>query len=298
MDVVLAFDFGGTKVAAALADYQGQLLVQDQVESLKSGGMEFLKTVISCGQGLLARVDGANLVSIGIGMCGAVTGDHVELAPNLYGMEKLNLCAIMTDAFHVPAHMENDVKAAALAELHRGELKGTDYGLYVNFGTGVSVGLTCGDHVMRGHNGASGEIAYLMQNRNDKSAYQSGHASFEEFASGSGIARRASDHFGKPLSTKMVFELARNDEDYRAFIDEAASEIGYQIANLAIIWNPQKIVMGGGMTASFSMIQEAIEERLNQCVPYPPKLVLSHFQQNAGLYGAAELALIATGAKD
>lgn len=297
MDGVLAFDFGGTKVAVALSDHNGHVLAENQVGSVKSGGMDFLRTVIACGQDLLASREETHLVGIGIGMCGVVTKDQIELAPNLYGMEKVNLCAIMTAAFHVPVRMENDVKAAALAELRRGELANTDYGLYVNLGTGVSVSMTYGDQVMRGHNGASGEIAYLMQNRKDNKTYQSGHASFEEFASGSGIARRATEHFGTPLPTKEVFALAGKDEEYRAFVDEALSEIGYQIANLSIFWNPQKIVVGGGMAASFSLLRAAIEERLKQCVPYPPKLVRSHFKQNAGLYGAVELGLIAARAK-
>lgn len=290
-EVVLAYDFGGTKVGVALADTSRKILMKSRIQSSGVSGLVLLNQVIEEGKKLLDRANDCELVAVGVGICGVVFQDHIELAPNLSGTENLNIRRILADAFRVPAAMENDVMAATLAELRQGNLRGTDYGLYVNFGTGIAAGFTAGDTVMRGHNGAAGEIGYLMQSRHDPATFKSGHASFEEFASGSGISQRFLDETGKKLTTKEIFETCESDPDVRAFISQTCDEIGHQVANLAIIWDPEKIVIGGGMAASFTPIHDAILAKLQENVPYPPDVVRSCFLQDASLYGAIELAL-------
>lgn len=288
--VILAYDFGGTKVGLALVDTDRTILKKSRVSSITSSGSDLLEQAIQEGKALLNSISDCELVAVGIGICGVVFSDHIEFAPNLSGAEKLNIAQIMTDAFHVPVTMENDVKAAALAELRQGNLKGTDYGLYINFGTGISAAFTAGNQIMRGHNGASGEVAYLTQSRQDKATFKSGHASFEEFSSGSGISRRFFENFGQSLTSKEIFERSGSSFEAKSLIAESCAEIGYQVANLATMWNPEKIVIGGGMAASYAPIHDAIIAKLAENVPYPPAVVRSYYLQDASLYGAIELA--------
>lgn len=288
--VILAYDFGGTKVGIALVDEKRTILEKSRIKSLGVPGPDLMNKVIEEGKKLLDGAGACELTAVGIVICGVVFSDHIEFAPNLSGTENLNIRKIMADAFNVPAEMENDVKAAALAEVRQGNLKGTDYGLYVNFGTGISAGFTAGNHVMRGHSGAAGEIAYLMQSRCDRATFKTGHASFEEFASGSGIARRFSEEYGKNLTAKEVIEAGKSNPEAKKFVSEVCEEIGYQVANLAVMWNPEKIVIGGGMAAAYDLLHDAIAVKLEENVPYPPAVERSYYLQDASLYGAIELA--------
>lgn len=292
-EIILAYDFGGTKVGAALVTTERRIVKRDRIQSSGLPAVALLGQVIKMGDRLLKSVNDCTLTAVGVSMCGVVIQDRVELAPNLIGIEELNVRRILTDAFHVPIVIENDVKAATLAELRQGNLKGTDYGLYVNFGTGISAGFTAGNRVMRGHSGAAGEIGYLMKSRNDTATFKSGHASFEEFSSGSGVSRRYADQYGKTLTTKEIFEMSQPNPEMRTFISEICHEIGYQVANLAIMWNPEKIAIGGGMAASYQLLHDPIMSALVENVPYPPDLVRSNFLQDASLYGAMELAFSA-----
>ncbi|WP_100486880.1 ROK family protein [Sporolactobacillus pectinivorans] len=290
-EVILAYDFGGTKVGAALADKNRRIIKKTRIKSSGVPVAVLLRRVVEMGNALLESVNDCMLVAVGVSMCGVVFKDHIELAPNLSGIEELNVRRMLIDAFHVRVVMENDVLAATLVELRRGNLKGTDYGLYVNFGTGIAAGFTAGNSIMRGHQGAAGEIGYLMKSRDDTATFKSGHASFEEFSSGAGVEKRFSEDYGRTRTAKEIFETSQSGTEIGKFVSEVCSEIGYQIANLAVMWNPEKIVIGGGMAASFAQLQGAILKKLHENVPYPPELVRSYFLQDASLYGAIELAL-------
>ncbi|RYM02851.1 ROK family protein [Sporolactobacillus sp. THM7-7] len=289
LNVILAYDFGGTKVGIAVADTSGKRLHYIRVKTSKQKAADLVRRVIHKGRELLNGMD-AHLVSVGIAMCGVVCGNRIELIPNIPGMDRLDVRQMMYEDFQVPVKIENDVMAATLAELRKGALKGTDYGLYVNFGTGIAAGFTAGDKVMRGHNGAAGEIGYLLKNRDDAKGFQSGHAPFEEYAGGSGIAQRALAAFGQPLTAKELFEQSRANDETRCFVENIFQEMSFQVANLAICWNPERIVIGGGM-AALPMLRESIIKKLRSCVPYPPEVVQSAFTGEASLYGAIELAL-------
>jgi glucokinase len=289
-EVILAYDFGGTKIGIALASKNREILCKRQV---KSGGIparQLLPKIIQTGNELISHYKGKKLVGTGVSMCGVVHQNYIDLAPNLPGVSELNIHRMLTEAFHVPVIMDNDVKAATLAELRQGYLKNTDFGMYINFGTGISAGLTAGNQVIHGHDGAAGEIGYLAMNCKDSASFRSGHASFEEFCSGSGIARRYEERTGTPLNAKRIFERSATNPEIHSFVTEICEEISFQVANLATLWNPERIVIGGGMVESYEILHHSIERRLKSYVPYPPELVRSYFQQEASLYGAIELA--------
>jgi glucokinase len=183
------------------------------------------------------------------------------------------------------------VKAAALAEVRRGALQGKDYGIYLNMGTGIAMAFTLGDRVLQGHNGASGEMAYFLRSKEEKLGFHEGVAPFEEHCGGRGIGERASRHFGEPMTAKQLYARAATDESARQFLEETYQEIAFQLTNIIISWDPQIVVFGGGMAAGNHEILPYIRKRVEQFVPFPPELVLAHFDRDAGLYGAIELAL-------
>lgn len=292
--MLLALDFGGTKVAIATADLEQGILQRTEITSRHVNGYIVIKQALEEAEKLVnstRKKYGISLSAIGIGTFGVVFQDHVQLAPNVEDWEKINITEHVIKTFgNIPLQIENDVKAAALAELRKGALKGTDYGLYVNFGTGISGGFTLGNRVVRGHNGAAGEIAYLLKNKNEKDGFHNGFPPFEAYASGAGLSNRATNCFGKKMTTKDLFLAAENDAEKKAFLKDAFNEIGFQIANLAIAWNPEKVVLGGGMMNQFTLIQPVVEDYFRRFVPYQPIVEKAYFEQDASLFGAIELA--------
>jgi glucokinase len=292
--MLLALDFGGTKVAIATADLKQGILKRTEITSRHTNGHILIQQALEAAKNLLddtQKETDLPLAAIGIGTFGVVFEDHIELAPNVEDWEKINIAEHAKNTFGpIPIHIENDVKAAALAELRNGALKGTDHGLYVNFGTGISAGFTLGHQVIRGHNGAAGEIAYLLKNRHEQKGFHSGYAPFEAYASGAGLSDRASNQFGNKITAKDLFIEAEKKAEKKSFLQDTFDEIGFQIANLAIAWNPEKIVLGGGMMHQFETILPTVESYFQKFVPYQPKIEKAHFDHNASLFGAIELA--------
>ncbi|MFT8363021.1 MAG: ROK family protein [Sporolactobacillus sp.] len=292
-NLLIALDFGGTNVGIALTNCRGNILIRDYVKNSGKRADVLLEDVVARCFDLLSSYTDYEPIGIGIAMCGVVKGDAITMIPNLPGMETIHLHSYMKSRFHVPVRVENDVHVATFAELKNGYLKGTDYGLYINFGTGISAGITVGNHVLSGHNGAAGEIGYLMRDGKDTLTFRSGHASFEEFAGGSGISRRASATFNTAMTTEQLFRESENDLHKQAFINEICEEISFQVANLAITFNPQRIVLGGGMIVPNGLIHQRISQAIKENTPYPPEILISTFGKDASLFGAIELAMLA-----
>jgi glucokinase len=293
---LLAFDFGGTKMAIAIATPDGEIIERDELSTTEfDDGATALQQAILAGQLLVKQAKlklGGELVGVGVATMGITLPDRVEMSPNVPGWEDLKIGSSMQNAFPgTPIHIDNDVKAAALAEVRRGALRGKDYGIFVNMGTGISIALTLGDRVLQGHNGASGEIAYLMRTRNEPLGIRDGVAPFEEHSGGKAIGERASGHFGVTLTAKDLFARAETDESVKQFIEETLDEIAFHLTNVIITWDPEIVVFGGGMAAGNEMFLPYIQRKVERFVPFPPVLVLAHFDRDAGLYGAIELAL-------
>jgi glucokinase len=292
---ILAFDIGGTKMAVATATENREILERVEISTVDSGdGATALNRVLLAGQELVRRTKetvGGELVCVGVATIGITLPNGVAMSPNIPGWESLQIERSMNKAFpSVPIRIDNDVKAAALAELRGGALKDKDFGIYVNFGTGTSIAYTFEGRVLQGHNGASGEIAYFLRNKDERYGIREGIAPFEEFCGGKAIGLRASEYFGEAMTTKELFLRATVDERARTFIDETLQEIAFHLTNVIISWDPEIVVFGGGIVSGDHLILPYIKEKIAQFVPFPPELVLAHFERDAALYGAIELA--------
>jgi glucokinase len=183
---------------------------------------------------------------------------------------------------------ENDVKAAAMAEVLWGALEGADPAVFLSLGTGIAAAIVIGGRVVTGAHGASGEIGYNLRSVLDTSGAAHGRAPLEEAIGGRFIGERASLLLGEPLSAAGVF--AHPDIRARFLVDEALAELATHIANLAILIDPARIAIGGGLMSSGDVILRALAFRLEYAVPFPPEIVPARFLNDASLYGAIALA--------
>lgn len=293
---VLGIDFGGTKVALATATDTGVILYQQVLATRADQGAEqAVERTIATARQLIEQTharNGGTLKGIGIATMGITLEDRVLMAPNVPGWGQLAIQRLIQQAF--PSHLirlENDVKAAAHAELRWGALAGIDVGLYLNLGTGIAATLIVNGEVMRGAHGAAGEIAYNLRHLHDEAGFQQGRAPLEEFVGGRAIGERARLLFGEPSTAQGIFQLASANYEAHAFVDATLAEIAFHVTNLTIALDPQRIVVGGGLMHSKELVLSRLSSHIKRFTPFQPAVQEAHFSQDAGLMGAIALAL-------
>jgi glucokinase len=286
-ECVLGIDFGGTKVAlaAATSSTVGLVDVLRLPTHASAGAEQVVRRSFEAARTLLAAPD-----AVGVSTFGVVRGDQVQLAPNVPGWDGLELPRLLREEFGaIPVAIDNDVKAAALAELRWGALKGVDVGLYLNLGTGLAAAIVVGGSVVRGANGAAGEIGYIVRSAGE-SGFADGRAPLEELISGAGLAARGSALLGRPVTATDLFAL-RDDPIASQLLDDAVKAMAVVVANLSITLDPERIVVGGGMMRAAQHILPHLSAEVARTVPFPPAILPARFVNDASLIGALALAL-------
>jgi len=293
---VLGIDLGGTKMAVATADAGGTILREERLPTEASlGAVQAIGRAFEAGARLIeetAAATGHSLGGVGVATMGLTREDGVLMAPNVPGWEQLTIPRLVRAAFPgIPYGIENDVKAAAHAELQWGVLRGCQTALYLNLGTGIAASLIVGGTVVGGANGAAGEIAYNPRMLHEEEGASSGRTPLEEYVGGRAIGERASRRFGHPLTARDVFARAPHDAEARAFIEETLEEIQFHLTTLAIALDPELIAIGGGLMGAHELIVPRLQAHLRRFAPFPPTVVAASVAHDAGLMGALAAAL-------
>jgi glucokinase len=293
-DFVLGIDFGGTKIALATADSDGAVIESAVIATnAPDGAGQAVDRAIAQANELIALTaerTGRACGAVGAVSPGIVYPDRVLLAPNVPGWGDLALRDRLRDGLGVArVEVGTDAKAAALAESRWGSLRGADPALFLSLGTGVAAAMVVGGRVVSGANGASGEIAYSLLGHTDSRGAADGRAPLEELVSGRAIGERGSRLLGGTLTAADVF--ASDDPRARLLIAEALAELAVHVANIAILIDPARIAVGGGLMSHGDLVLAALGQRLSFAAPFPPELVPAHFVHDGSLRGALVLAL-------
>lgn len=302
----LALDIGGTKLSAGVVDRSGALLSY-VTESTRpaDGASRVLERALALARTALERwlaschgAQGASgalsspLRALGVSSIGVTRQDRVELCSNIPGWAGLALRPAIEAAFpDLGVTVANDVKAAALAELWWGTLRGVPSAVYVNLGTGLAAALVIGGEVVQGANGAAGEVGFWLRSA-DRSLLMAaeGAVPMQDWLGGRGLALRASEMLGRHTEVADLVELSGSDPQVRRLLDEIWDGIAMVVANLAIAMDPEVAVVGGGYVRGRSPVLEHIKEVVGRAVPFPPRVVEARFGADASLHGAAALA--------
>ncbi len=293
---VLGIDLGGTKMAVATAGADGTILRAERLPTEASlGATQAVERAFAAGARLVEETAGATgqgLGGVGVATMGLTREDSVLMAPNVPGWERLAIPRLVREAFPgIPYGIENDVKAAAHAELRWGVLRGCQTALYLNLGTGIAASLIVNGAVVEGANGAAGEIAYNPRTLHEEEGVAAGCAPLEEYVGGRAIGERASRRFGHPLTARDVFARAPHDVEARAFIEETLEEIQFHLTILAIALDPELIAIGGGLTGAHELIVPRLQAHLHRFAPFQPTVVAASVAHDTGLMGALAAAL-------
>jgi len=297
-DFVAALDIGGTKLAAAIVGGDGGLVSKTVARTEPAGGPE-----AALGRALdlveeawgHAKRAGLKVSALGVATKGITTEHAVHIA-GMPGWERLRVPEAVRERFPgTPTAIVNDVRAAALAEVTWGALKGSTTGLYVNLGTGFAVAVVAGGQLLRGAHDAAGEVGYMVPSRQALLNHQPGDAPLEGLIGGRAIPWRTKDRLGAPTTMEGLVALAKTDGAAAQLLAEIADEIAMWVVNVALVIDPERIVIGGGFLRWGPTLFERLEAVAERCMPFAPALVSAHFGTDSALVGAGASALALVG---
>ncbi|MFN3422318.1 MAG: ROK family protein, partial [Armatimonadota bacterium] len=211
--VVLGVDVGGTKMTAALATQDGQIVKLLRIQTKQEEGAEGgFKAICRMVRDLLseAKQKGLTVSQIGVGFGGPVDFERgiVYLSHHVPGWENFPLKAELENYFGIATIVDNDANAGTLGEWMFGAGKGIDDLLYVNIGTGIGGGIISGGRLVRGWRNLAGEIGHMTVKPDGPVCTCGRKGCLEALASGSAIGREGTEKFGRTMKSEEVFQLA------------------------------------------------------------------------------------------
>lgn len=307
---IIAVDLGGTQIRTAHYDEHLNLLQRENTLTLAHEGLEACLRRIKA---YIHKVMPENIDEIrGIGFSAPgplnpMTGVIVA-PPNLPGWHNVPLAEIIQDEFNVPVYVGNDANVAALAETTKGAAKGYRHVIYLTISTGIGGGLICDGMMLLGHEGLGAEVGHIPMIVADGKV-----SSLELEAAGPAIAEQVRQRIEtgeicivkemvqgdlSKIDAKVVGQAAEQGD--RVAVEQLAYAgriIGIGIVTLLHLFNPEIIVIGGGVSKTgdllFKPMRKAIHEHvLDEAYIENLKIEKSALADDVALVGAA--ALVAT----
>lgn len=245
-------DIGGTKTAFIIGDAQGRVLSRQEVPTKQYSGWQDLMEALVPKQG--------HPLAVGVS-CGSPLDSRLGMIlspPNLPGWDEVPITDWLSQRLGVPAYLENDANACALAEWRYGAGQGTHSMIYLTFGTGFGAGLILDDKLYRGQHGMSGEIGHVRYARSGPVGYGKA-GSYEGFCSGGGIAQMAG------MSARETVERAdAGDQAAIAVLRSSARALGSACALLIDLFNPQRIVIGSVFARAERWFRPGMERMISR----------------------------------
>jgi glucokinase len=314
-DFLLGVDLGGTNivVGAMPADGSAMLAVRSEPTHAADGADGVTARIIGLCNAVMADVKRGHGVpreafgGVGIGAPGPLDRQTgiVLLTPNL-GWTNYPLRARISDALGMPAALDNDANCATLGEWWIGAARGAKHAIGLTIGTGIGGGLILNGALYHGASGIAGELGHASIDANGRRCNCGNYGCVEAYASGPAIATRAREALdgGEPsmlpslvngdlqrITAQTVYEAAeRGDAVARHVVRETAQFLGTGIANLLNIFNPEVVVIAGGVTqagdALFEPLRAEVRRRAFKPAVAACRIVPGELPGTAGVAGA------------
>lgn len=309
--MLLAIDLGGTKLSSAIFSADGA--IQNRSYQLLAGlegaaiGALMLKEINN--QLLFASKNQIQIQAIGVSVPGiSDQKKRTVWAPNIPGWEQYPLFDEISSLNKgLALSIESDRSCYILGEAWQGAARGAEHAIFLAFGTGIGAGILANGQVLRGAHDIAGAIGWLALAPSYQTKYQS-CGQFEYYCSGEGIARLAQEKLSQQenytgplkglekLTAYEVFEAyAQADPLAQLIFDQCIEYWGMVVANMVSLFNPQKIILGGGVFGPAEIFITKIHEEAKKWAQpisiTQYELLASALGNDAGLYGAAYAAL-------
>ncbi len=304
--VTIGIDLGGTNIHTLVVDHRGKVLGRDHSPSEAQVSLRRVIDNVAASAKNAARDAGIELADIcclGVGAAGTV--DHkrgvVSEAPNFRGWRNVPLGRELSRRLTRPVVVENDANVAALGESWLGAGRKCSSMVLVTLGTGIGGGVILDGKIWRGSAGAAGEVGHHSIKYDGIQCVCGNQGCFERYAGASGLVRamrrQGNSKLRGAITARDVYLAAKaGDQQALAALEEYGVLLGVGLANIVNIFNPQLIVLAGGVTNAGSLIfKPARREMKRRALTVPGKtckVVKALLPEDAGALGAARLALL------
>lgn len=305
----VGIDVGGTKVLAGVVDGSGRVLVSSH-RSTPGRRVDSRQVEDALSDALAELTDQVAVAGVGVAAAGFVdrTGERVMFAPHLPWLDE-PVRSRLEQRWGLPVLLENDATAAAHAEATYGAGRDARDVVVVTMGTGIGGGIVLDRRLHRGTNGMAGEFGHMQVVPDGTACECGGHGCWEQYSSGNALVRFARSRIGSQptvleelcggnpsaLSGQMVSAAA---EDGDLLAQEAFRHVGewlgVGLANLVAAFDPDCLVVGGGLSAAGDRLLEPARTALTHSLVgagqrVVPPLRVAELGPRAGLVGAADL---------
>ena len=295
MKQYLGIDIGGTAVKLGLVDEQGQVLArQEQSVSFDGYKTPVLDTVLAAARQFAADHP-AELAGIGVSATGQIDSRQGIVAgtcgnlPNYIGSP---IKAVLEEAFGLLVTVANDANCMTLGEVWAGAAKGYTDVIGVTLGTGVGGGILTGGRLLEGARGLGGELGHCRVHARDGVLCTCGASGcWERYAATTALVRSAVTLEPKLCDGRAIFAAAQaGDVRVLALLEDWIDEIAQGLAGLVHIFNPQLILIGGGVSAQQELLIDPLAAKVKASVmpafAQGLELRAAQLHNDAGLVGA------------
>jgi glucokinase len=319
---VLGIDIGGTNLVVGAVAEDGSALHALRSEPTRSedGSDAVLRRLGAMGRAVMDEtrklVPGATFTGVGAGAPGPLDTKRgvVLLTPNL-GWVNLPLRQLLQDTLGIPAVIDNDANCAVLGEWWMGAARGAKHVIGITIGTGIGGGIIVDGRLYHGASDCAGEIGHTTVEVNGRRCKCGNYGCLEAYASGPAIARRAVEAIeaGQPsklpdyvegaldrITAQTVYQAAHDgDELAEEVVSDTAKFLGAGIGNMINIFNPEIVVVFGGVTYAgerlFGPLKREVAKRAFKPAVAVCRIVPAELIGTAGVYGAARIFIDQTG---
>lgn len=302
MAAVLGFDIGGTKIAGGIVDNTGAVLLQRTVPSRgREGRHALLEQLFSLGDQLLQGYTGS-VDAIGVGTAGEVdpalgiVTSATDAIPQWAGTA---LRDAVQHRWSLPGFVDNDGNAAAIGELLFGAGRHCEHFVYLCLGTGVGGAVVESGRLLRGKTNYAAAIGHMIIEIKGRHCSCGSRGCVEAYASGTAITQRAEEE-AICRDSRELFRLAgAGHAQASLLVAETAYYLGIGLANLVNLFDPQKILVGGGVAEVGPQLLNPTTQIMNRNVlpglKNTVEVVQAQLGSEGGVIGAAALALLGLG---
>jgi len=314
-DLILGIDLGGSKILTAVVNSRGEMLSSDEGITPATEGREaVIQSIVESSHRVLkqANVAISEICAIGIGAAGISNPETGILftSPHLPGWRDVSLRDIIQEKLGKKTFLTNDANAAALGEFYFGAARGARNFIYITLSTGIGGGIVIDGKIYSGAIGAAGEVGHMTIDDDGPICNCGNRGCWETLASGTALAREARQRIKEGARTSIL-EYAEGDvEKVTAQVIHSAAEhgdslareliartgyyVGVGLANLINIFNPELIVIGGGLSNIGDMLLKpafkTAGERAYKEAFQAVRFASAELGRNSGVLGAAAFA--------
>lgn len=265
----IGVDIGGTSIKLGIVSERGEVEARKETVYTADGDNRTAMQAIKDSIKELLEEQGVRIKAVsGIGVSAAgcinsVTGSVARNGGNIPGWSRTNVCSELNDEFDVPVTLANDANCAVLGELWTGAAMGYTDVVGVTLGTGVGGGIVTGGRLLEGAHGYAGELGHFPTHAGGEHCICGLDGCFERYASTSALIRTAVAEDPDLVNGLVLFSAAEaGDRHALDLLDRWMDEVAYGIAGLVHVFDPQLILIGGGVSRQEKLLVKPLKKKV------------------------------------